>query len=41
VETPDPVTAPGAAGSDPLAPAAATTSPDDEQKKMDELFKGK
>jgi tripartite ATP-independent transporter DctM subunit len=46
METPDPVTAPGtaasgAAGSDPLAPKSDTTSSDDEQKKMDELFKGK
>jgi len=46
METPDPVTAPdtaasSAAGSDPLAPKSDTTSSDDEQKKMDELFKGK
>ena len=46
VETPDPVTAAGAsasnaAGSDPLAPKSATTSSDEEQKKIDELFKGK
>ncbi len=46
METPDPVTAPGtaasgAAGSDPLAPKSDATSSDDEQKKMDELFKGK
>ena len=46
IETPDPVTAPGtgasgAAGSDPLAPKSDTTSSEDEQKKMDELFKGK
>ena len=47
VETPDLVTAPGmtasgAAGSDPLAPKTdAPASSDDEQKKMDELFKGK
>ena len=40
VETPDSVTAPAGAASDPLAPPA-TTSSDDEQKKMDELFKGK
>ena len=41
VETPDPVTAPGAAGNDPLAPKAGSTSSDDEQKKIDDLFKGK
>ena len=43
VETPDPVTAPGtgasgAASSDPLAPKA-TSSVEDEQKKIDDLFK--
>ena len=48
VETPEPVTAPGmpASGatgsSDPLAPKTdAPAAADDEQKKMDELFKGK
>ena len=47
VETPDPVTAPvmgasSATGSNPLAPKTdAPGSSDDEQKKMDELFKGK
>ena len=40
VETPDPVTAPSGAASDPLAPKAAAGS-DDEQKKIDDLFKGK
>ena len=39
VETPDPVTAPGVAASSAGAPAS--TSSDDEQKKMDDLFKGK
>ncbi len=47
VEIPETVTAPGAAssgtaGSDPLAPKAGKElSSDDEQKKMDDLFKGK
>ncbi len=46
VEMPEPVTAPGmaangAAGNDPQTPKSATTSSDDEQKKMDDLFKGK
>ena len=47
VETPEPVTAPSigassATGGNPLAPKTdAPTSSEDEQKKMDELFKGK
>ena len=46
VEIPDLVTAPGiaasgAASSDPLAPKTEATSADDEQKKIDDLFKGK
>ena len=41
-EVPDPAAAPSsAAGGDPLAPKSATTSADDEQKKIDDLFKGK
>ena len=39
VETPDPVAVPGVAASGAGAPAS--TSSDDEQKKMDDLFKGK